>query len=218
MRGCSMIFLFFFFLIFFFFFSHIYKETLKYQLNFNKMPTKGDVNVPSVNGVVILDGEGSRIAAKYYNLGFKTVKLENEFEKRMFQAISQSRIVSRGDADMMSIDNLILISKGKADILINVLAPPYENELIALRVLHTIEESLSTVLHNQVSRKVLVENLDLVLLAIDEIIDDGLILEDDPSLVASRVAMNSADDGDVPDVIGQTLSQAFQSSKEQFFK
>jgi len=43
------------------------------------------------------------------------------------------------------------------------------------------------------------ENLDLVLLAVDEIVDRGLILETEPQVVASRVGMRGAD-GDVPAV------------------
>jgi hypothetical protein len=39
-----------------------------------------------------------------------------------------------------------------------------------------------------VDKRTIVENYDLVSLAIDEIIDDGIVLETDPVIVASRVS------------------------------
>ena len=183
------------------------------------MSFKNDFLIPTISGVVVTDSDGKRIAAKYYNMNLKNFKAESDFESRIHNLTKNSRIITRGDADMITVDNYMLVFRMKHDVLIHVLAPNYENELLALRVLHTIEESLTTLLHNQVSKKTLVENLDLVLLAIDEIIDDGLILEDDPSLVSSRVAMNNSTDGmDNGEVITQSLAQAFQSSKDQFFR
>eukprot|EP00877_Chromochloris_zofingiensis_P001100 jgi/Chrzof1/10991/Cz05g19240.t1 len=64
----------------------------------------------------------------------------------------------------------------------------------------------------QVDKKTVLENLDLVLLTIDEIVDGGLILETEPQMVASRVSMRGAD-GEVP-LTEQTFSQAFASAKE----
>lgn len=40
----------------------------------------------------------------------------------------------------------------------------------------------------------MIENYDLVSLAIDEIVDDGIILETDPVVVASRVSKPPAQD------------------------
>lgn len=41
---------------------------------------------------------------------------------------------------------------------------------------------------NSVDKRTIIENYDLVSLAVDEIIDDGIILETDPVVVASRVS------------------------------
>lgn len=45
----------------------------------------------------------------------------------------------------------------------------------------------------QIDRRTLLENLALVLLAIDELVDAGKILEIDPSAIANRVLMRGAD-------------------------
>lgn len=47
---------------------------------------------------------------------------------------------------------------------------------------------------NSTDKRTLIENYDLVSLAIDEIVDDGIILEVDPVVVASRVTRPPAQD------------------------
>ena len=71
----------------------------------------------------------------------------------------------------------------------------------------------------QVSKKTVVENLDLLLLSIDEIIDDGLVLETDSLVVVSRVCMvGSADNKqDVP-LSEQSFSQALQTARDQLVR
>lgn len=70
------------------------------------------------------------------------------------------------------------------------------------------------------SKKTLVENLDLLLLSIDEIVDEGLILETDSTVVVSRVCMvgGGADGGkDVP-LSEQTFTQALQTARDQLVR
>lgn len=47
---------------------------------------------------------------------------------------------------------------------------------------------------NSTDKRTIMENYDLVTLAIDEIIDDGIVLETDPVMVASRVSKAPAQD------------------------
>ena len=64
-----------------------------------------------------------------------------------------------------------------------------------------------------VEKKTVLENLDLALLAIDEIVDRGLILETDAATVAARASMAGAE-GKLP-LAEQTLSKVMASAKEQ---
>ncbi|CAF5168070.1 unnamed protein product [Rotaria magnacalcarata] len=78
-------------------------------------------------------------------------------------------------------------------------------------VLTCLFESLSTMLRKTVEKKVLCENLDLIMLAVDEICDEGIILESDPMLITQRVQLRL---DDIP--LGeQTVSQVFNQAKEQ---
>lgn len=47
---------------------------------------------------------------------------------------------------------------------------------------------------NSTDKRTIIENYDLVSLAIDEIVDDGIILETDPVLISSRVSRPPAQD------------------------
>jgi hypothetical protein len=62
------------------------------------------------------------------------------------------------------------------------------NVILALR------DSLSILLKNSTDKRTIIENYDLVALAIDEIVDDGIILETDPMVVSSRVSRAPAQD------------------------
>ena len=68
-------------------------------------------------------------------------------------------------------------------------------------------------------KRTIIENYDLVTLAIDEIVDDGIILETDPMLIASRVSRAPAPD--VPNMKGIDLSEqgllnAWEFGKRRF--
>jgi coatomer subunit zeta len=51
-----------------------------------------------------------------------------------------------------------------------------------------VEQSSDRSYRNSTDRRSIIENYDLVSLAVDEIIDDGIILETDPVIIASRVS------------------------------
>jgi hypothetical protein len=88
-----------------------------------------------------------------------------------------------------------------------------ENEVVLSMVLTAFHEAVALLLRGAVDKKTVLENLDLVLLALDEIVDRGLILETDPSTAAARASMAGAD-GDVP-LAEQTLSRVMATAKEQ---
>ena len=62
-----------------------------------------------------------------------------------------------------------------------------------MSVLNCVYDSISQILRKNVERKSLFDNLDVVMLAIDEICDGGILLEADPTAVAARVAIRTDD-------------------------
>ena len=85
-----------------------------------------------------------------------------------------------------------------------------ENELILLSALNGLYECLGKLLRGQLDRRTLLENLDFVLLTLDELSDDGILLEADPAILAQRVSMRNTDDIPIAD---QTLSEAMRTLK-----
>jgi len=125
--------------------------------------------------------------------------------------------------DVIQVDNAVVVYKLVNDIILCVVGSSFENELILHSVLSCLDESLQSLLKGQVSKKTLVENLDLLLLAVDEIIDEGLILETDSNLVVQRVCMvggsghGDGKGGEVP-LAEQTFTQALQTARDQLIK
>lgn len=91
-----------------------------------------------------------------------------------------------------------------------------ENELILHAILLAFSDAMSYLLRGVVEKKTVLENLDLVLLAMDEVVDGGIVLETEASAVANRVALRGAAD-ELP-LAEQTFSQALASAKEQIAK
>ena len=68
-----------------------------------------------------------------------------------------------------------------------------ENELLLMAVLNCVYYSVSQILRKNVEKKALFDNLDMIMLALDEICDGGILLEADPTAVALKVAIRTDD-------------------------
>jgi len=78
-------------------------------------------------------------------------------------------------------------------------------------VLNCLYDSISHMLRKNVEKKTLIDNMDGVLLTIDEICDNGIILESDAVAVAQRVSFRS----DELPLGEQTVASVLQSAREQ---
>ena len=102
-------------------------------------------------------------------------------------------------------------SRPNVDLYFYVIGAPNENEIFLHAVLNCFVDSISILLRKDVEKKTLFQHLGTVMLAIDEICDNGVVMEVDPLQVARRVTIRA---DDIP--IGeQTVSQVFQNYKEQ---
>ncbi|GAB4815430.1 hypothetical protein N2152v2_002476 [Parachlorella kessleri] len=178
-----------------------------------------DPTCPLVKNLLLLDSEGKRIAVKYYSPEWSNVHQQANYEKSVFNKTSRTN--ARGEAEIIMFDDVVVVYKFIGDLMFYVSGHQDENEVILFNVLTAFCDSVTLLLRNTVEKKTVLENLDLVLLAMDEIVDGGVILETDAGVVAGRVTMRTADDGG-PVVVEamqnpglQSLSQAFASAKEQ---
>lgn len=165
----------------------------------------------TTSAVLILDTDGNRVMAKYYQpphaanflstataaqqnavaattpqLSAKnplsTLKEQRAFEKAIFDK------TKRATGDIILYDSQLVLFKASLDVIFYVVGPAAENELMLSGLLGAFYDATSMLVRHQVEKRAILENLDLVTLALDETVDDGIILETDSTTIASRVS------------------------------
>ncbi|XP_054161771.1 coatomer subunit zeta-1-like [Oppia nitens] len=158
-----------------------------------------------VKAIAILDNDGNRILAKYYDNTFGSVKEQKAFERNLYNK------THRANAEIIMLDGLTCVYRSSVDLFFYVMGSSNENGLILASVMNCLFESISHILKKNVEKRNLLDNLDIVILALDEICDGGIVLESDPISVVQRVALKP---DDIP--LGeQTVAQVLQSAREQ---
>uniref|UniRef100_A0A6V3YEI3 Coatomer subunit zeta n=1 Tax=Prymnesium polylepis TaxID=72548 RepID=A0A6V3YEI3_9EUKA len=177
-------------------------------------------DIPSVKGLLVLDGEGKRIVARYYSSHFASSADELAFEKKLFDKTARTN--AKTEAEIIILDGLITVYKNSADVWLYVVGSQSENELILVTALCTFAEALQNSLRMPPDKRLLLDNFDTLLLAIDELIDGGTFLELDASAIVNRITMKGADasiPGEVPGGAAgygdQTFNSMFASAREQ---
>lgn len=69
-----------------------------------------------------------------------------------------------------------MLYKASIDLTFYVVGPEGENELMLQGVLNAFYDAVSLLLRHQVEKRAILENLDLVVLALDETVDNGCVL------------------------------------------
>lgn len=75
--------------------------------------------------------------------------------------------------DVILFDGKMAVFRHSLDLIFYVIGGPTENEIMLYTVLTALFDAVSLLLRNQVEKRAVLENLDLVLLCLDETIDDG---------------------------------------------
>lgn len=160
----------------------------------------------SIKSIVILDSDGDRIFAKYYDNTYPTTKEQKAFEKNLFKK------TNRANGEIIMLENMTIVYRSIVDLLFYVMGSSHENELILGSALNCLCDVVNHICRKDVGSSTLLANLDIILLAIDEICDGGIVLEADFTSVVQKVAVRT---DDIP--LGeQTVAQVLQSAKEQF--
>lgn len=160
----------------------------------------------SVQAVLLLDNEGKRIYTKYYHpphltseqqlsieqnsIGTST-KQQNDFELRLFKKTHKQ------NADILIFEDHLILCKEYVDTVLYLVGSIDENELVLQQAFSAIKDSLELILATGIDKKNILEHYDMVALAIDESIDDGIILETDPATIASRVTKPPSKDAQI---------------------
>ncbi|MCJ1473322.1 Golgi-to-ER vesicle coat component [Lambiella insularis] len=168
------------------------------------MPT--NLTLFSINAILILSTDDrTRLLTKYYSAPhpplhsapgasypganpYPTLKDQKAFEKGLMEKTNKQT------SDVILYDNRVVVFKMEGDVMLYVVGGAEENEVLLFSVVLALRDSLNILLKTSTDRRSIIENYDLVSLAIDEIVDDGIILETDPVIIASRVSKPPAQD------------------------
>ncbi|KAI5963623.1 RET3 [Candida pseudojiufengensis] len=160
-----------------------------------------NISLYTVSALLILDNEGNRLYAKYYTSTLEEQQPQKEtskstttskstssksqtqlkFEKKLFSKINKI------NQDIILYDNQLIVYKQINDVTFILTSPINENECMAYTTLSNLIEAITILLNNSIDQQIIIQNYDLVSLAIDETIDDGIIIEYDPATIVSRV-------------------------------
>ena len=166
----------------------------------------------TIKGIILMDNDGRRLWANYYDPNIlQSQKEQMKFEKSLFTKTSKANIE---DVDVVLLENLTVLYKSKVDLFFYVIGGPKENELLLMSVLNCVFESLSLILRKSLEKSSVYDNMDMVMLAMDEICDNGIILESDAIAVADSIGVRAED----VSLGKQTAAQVLQSAKDQFEK
>ncbi|KAJ3099779.1 hypothetical protein HDU97_002757 [Phlyctochytrium planicorne] len=165
-----------------------------------------NLGLNAIRSAILLDSEGKRLIAKYYSNDYPTTKEQKVFEKALFEK------TRKGSNEIILFDGHVIVYRNSVDTFLYLVGGSDENEIMLSSCLQNFHDALSILL-GQVEKRTLLENGDLVMLALDETIDDGIILESEASQIAARVTKKGTDES-LP-LSEQTISQALRSAQEQ---
>jgi hypothetical protein len=166
-----------------------------------------------VDAILVLDGDGNRLAGKYYNTSFLKKAIPDSsagagassatsvtdakvaFEKQLHQKIAG--IGARADAaEVVTVLGRTAVfcggmggSGGAGDVRIVHVGPPGESELVLAYLCEGMYDALVQLMGGSADRNMVLDNLELVFLLIDEHCDGGIILEVDGSKLAAAVML-----------------------------
>lgn len=172
-------------------------------------------SLTKIDSVGVLDVEGHRAFVKYYLRGASATTVEQlgSFEKQ--RAFEKTILASARDAqrsqgsldatDVLVIDGSTVVYQFGGDVLFFVSGNTNQNELVLSSVLSTLVETLRRSLESHdLNLRLLLENYDALLLSVDELLDNGIILEMNPLFIEEQIRPYITDTG--ADTTMQTLN------------
>eukprot|EP00931_Biecheleriopsis_adriatica_P078286 TRINITY_DN51747_c0_g1_i1.p1 TRINITY_DN51747_c0_g1~~TRINITY_DN51747_c0_g1_i1.p1 ORF type:complete len:195 (+),score=59.57 TRINITY_DN51747_c0_g1_i1:64-648(+) len=174
--------------------------------------------------LLVLDTDGGRLAVKYNSIArkdlFPTVKQQTAFEKRVINKLPKPS-ASRSEVDVAVIDEYTVIFQACNDVVVAAVAAASENELVVLELVEGIYNSMSnacqgnSLLSSGLTKQLVLDSLSDVLFILDEVVDNGLIMETDHEKISARIKMIDETEVTQSAQAEQMFQKATQSAKQK---
>lgn len=182
-----------------------------------------DASLCQILAVLVLDADGQRLAVKYSTSARKelwtTVKQQMAFEKRVIGKLPKASN-TRSEVDVAVIDDFTVLFQAVNDVVLCAVAAPNENELIVLSMMEGIYAAMtgaaqSNFLSTGMTKQLVLDNLADVLFILDEVTDDGVIMETEEEKISARIKMIDETEVTQAAQAEQMFAKATQSAKNK---
>ncbi|CAE7440853.1 RAB23 [Symbiodinium sp. CCMP2456] len=174
--------------------------------------------------LLVLDTDGGRLAVKYNSYARKelwpTVKQQVAFEKRVINKLPKPS-ATRSDVDVAVIDDYTVIFQACNDVVVAAVAASSENELVMLELAEGMYNALSNACQSQsflssgLTKQLVLDSLSDVLFILDEVTDNGVIMETDDEKISARIKMIDETEVTQSAQAEQMFQKATQSAKQK---
>ena len=138
-----------------------------------------------VKFIIILDNNGKIIYSKYYT-DKNTAEKQREFEKQLCFQVKNLNILP-GELDIFSIDDYNVFVKLIGEVAYFIGLNEDDNECLGYNFCRIFENCLGTLLHENFERTKIFNNLEKIMLIIDEMVDNGIIINTDQDSIEKLI-------------------------------
>ena len=135
--------------------------------------------------IIILDNSGKIIYSKYYT-DKNTPEKQREFEKQLCYQVKNLNILP-GELDIFSIEDFNVFVKLIGEIAYFVGINENDNETLGYNFCKIFENCLSNILNDNFERAKIFNKLEKVMLLIDEMVDNGIIVNTDQDSIEKLI-------------------------------
>ena len=138
-----------------------------------------------VKFVIILDNNGKLIYSKYFEE--KNQNKQREFEKQLCFQVKNLNI-SPGELDIFSMDDYNIFVKIIGEIAYFIGLNEEDNECLGYNFCKIFENCLGNITNDNFDRLKIFDNLERIIVMIDEMLDNGLIVNTDPDSISKLIS------------------------------
>jgi len=173
------------------------------------MDRKGEISLYTIKSVIILDNNGERLLAKYYDES--TLKEQKVFEQKLFKA------TRKAESEIALINELTVVYKSHVDLFFYVIGNKNENELFLHDALMCFYVSVTKVLNSNVEKRALLKNMGQVFMLLDAMVNEGVVMEYNPRGLLARLPNKREDSVQGLDtLVDQGIAHAIKTARNQF--